>query len=237
MRISVISGDTYVYSASIARTPQIEEASEKKPVSDSESKDNLQFDKLLKEIQQKLEKQVNSVGTNSLSTSSVGTNSISVPANTSSATNIPRVSDSGTKEAININKTSPDYVSIAPESLKAIYKRASEIYGLDQKLLELIGYHESRFQQDATSKSGAMGIMQLMPGTAQDMGVADAYDPEQNIMGASRLLRLLSDEYNGDLDLVLSAYSAGMNAVEKYGGIPPYEETTNYVKWIRERYP
>lgn len=114
-------------------------------------------------------------------------------------------------------------------NLKDIFAEAAQKYGLRQDLLEAIGYHESRFQAGVTSSAGAMGIMQLMPGTASAMGVTDAYDPYENIMGAAKLLKQLSDLYNGDLKLTLAAYSAGTGNVAKYGGVPPFAETQNYV--------
>lgn len=119
-------------------------------------------------------------------------------------------------------------------NLKDIFAEAAEKYNIPQELLEAIGYHESRFQTGVTSSAGAMGIMQLMPGTAQAMGVQDAYDPYDNIMGAAKLLGYLSDLYDGDLKLTLAAYSAGTGNVAKYGGVPPFSETQNYIKDIFE---
>lgn len=119
-------------------------------------------------------------------------------------------------------------------NLKDIFAEAAEKYHIPQELLEAIGYHESRFQTGVTSSAGAMGIMQLMPGTAQAMGVQDAYDPYDNIMGAAKLLGYLSDLYDGDLKLTLAAYSAGTGNVAKYGGVPPFSETQNYIKDIFE---
>lgn len=119
-------------------------------------------------------------------------------------------------------------------NLKDIFAEAAEKYNIPQELLEAIGYHESRFQAGVTSSAGAMGIMQLMPGTAQAMGVQDAYDPYDNIMGAAKLLGYLSDLYDGDLKLTLAAYSAGTGNVAKYGGVPPFSETQNYIKDIFE---
>lgn len=119
-------------------------------------------------------------------------------------------------------------------SLKKIFKEASERYGISQDLLEAIGYHESRFQTNATSYAGAMGIMQLMPGTATAMGVTDAYDPYQNIMGAAKLLGYLNRLYKGDTKLVLAGYAAGTGSVAKYGGVPPFKETQQFIADIYE---
>lgn len=117
-------------------------------------------------------------------------------------------------------------------NLKEIFAEAAEKYKVPQELLEAIGYHESRFQAGVTSSAGAMGIMQLMPGTAQAMGVKDGYDPYDNIMGGAKLLGYLYDVYDGDLKLTLAAYSAGTGSVAKYNGVPPFEETENFIKDI-----
>lgn len=117
-------------------------------------------------------------------------------------------------------------------NLKEIFAEAAEKYNVPQELLEAIGYHESRFQAGVTSSAGAMGIMQLMPGTAQAMGVKDGYDPYDNIMGGAKLLGYLYDVYDGDLKLTLAAYSAGTGSVAKYNGVPPFEETENFIKDI-----
>lgn len=114
-------------------------------------------------------------------------------------------------------------------NLEDIFKAAADKYNVSLDLLKAIGYNESRFQADATSQAGAMGIMQLMPSTAEALGVTDAYDPYQNIMGAAKLLGQLSDMYDGNQSLILAAYNAGTGNVAKYGGIPPFKETQNYV--------
>ncbi len=118
------------------------------------------------------------------------------------------------------------------ESLEAIFQKAADTYGVSVNLLKAIAKAESGFQQYATSHSGAMGIMQLMPATAAGLGVTDAYDPEQNIMGGANLISQLLVKYNGDVSLALAAYNAGSGNVDKYGGIPPFTETQNYVSKI-----
>lgn len=114
-------------------------------------------------------------------------------------------------------------------NLDDIFREASEKYNISYDLLKAVAYTESRFQADATSSAGAMGIMQLMPATASSLGVTDAYDPYQNIMGGAKLLRTLSDMYDGNQTLMIAAYNAGSGNVAKYGGVPPFEETQNYV--------
>lgn len=123
-----------------------------------------------------------------------------------------------------------------PGSLEPIFKKAAETYGVDEGLLISIAKNESNFRSDAKSSAGAMGIMQLMPGTAQGLGVTDAYDPEQNIMGAAKLLSGKIEQYNGNISLALAAYSAGSGNVKKYDGIPPFTETQNYIPRVLSNY-
>lgn len=118
------------------------------------------------------------------------------------------------------------------KSLDAIFKEASMTYGISEDLLKAVAYNESRFQPDVTSSAGAMGIMQLMPGTASAMGVENAYDPYQNIMGGAKLLRNLSDMYDGNTSLMLAAYAAGTGTVAKYGGVPPLDSVNQYISRI-----
>ncbi len=131
-----------------------------------------------------------------------------------------------------VNQTGTDsFESYMEEklSLDDIFERASKKYNVPVNLLKAIGKAESDFNPNAVSKSGAQGVMQLMPGTAADLGVTDAFDPEQNIMGGSKYIADLLKRYDGDTKLALAAYNAGMGNVKKYGGIPPFKETQNYV--------
>lgn len=112
---------------------------------------------------------------------------------------------------------------------------AAKKYDLDPDLIQAIIRVESNFKKKAKSHKGAMGLMQLMPSTAKDMGVKDAYDPEQNIHGGSRYLRELMNSFK-DLRLALAAYNAGPGAVEKHKGIPPYRETKTYVSLVMQLY-
>jgi soluble lytic murein transglycosylase-like protein len=120
----------------------------------------------------------------------------------------------------------------APSDLESIFKKASDTYGVSEDLLKAVAKAESNFNTNSTSSAGAMGVMQLMPSTAAQLGVTDAYDAEQNIMGGAKLLSQLLNKYDGDTSLALAAYNAGSGNVDKYGGIPPFTETQNYVNKI-----
>ncbi|MCI1965269.1 MAG: lytic transglycosylase domain-containing protein [Oscillospiraceae bacterium] len=116
-------------------------------------------------------------------------------------------------------------------SLNDVFDRASQTYGVPENLLKAVAKAESGFQADAVSSCGAQGIMQLMPSTAKSLGVSNPFDPEQNIMGGAKYLGSLLSKY-GDAKLALAAYNAGSGNVKKYGGIPPFRETQNYVKKV-----
>ena len=113
--------------------------------------------------------------------------------------------------------------------LDAIFNAAGIKYNISPNLLKAVAKVESNFRHEAVSGAGAMGVMQLMPGTAKSLGVTDAFDPEQNIMGGAKYLREMLDRFDGNVEFALAAYNAGPGAVSKYGGIPPYKETQNYV--------
>lgn len=109
---------------------------------------------------------------------------------------------------------------------------SSNRYGVDPDLVRAVVKVESDFNEAARSHKGAQGLMQLMPDTARLHNVGNAYNPEENIEGGVRHLRLLLDLYRGDVPLTLAAYNAGAKAVEKYRGIPPYSETKEYVRRV-----
>jgi len=113
---------------------------------------------------------------------------------------------------------------------------AARRHEVDPLLVRAVIRHESGFAPSAVSKSGAMGLMQLMPDTARTLGVRDAFDPRQNIEGGTTLLRQLLDRYNGHVDLALAAYNAGPAAVDSHGGVPPYPETQAYVRNVMQTY-
>lgn len=151
------------------------------------------------------------------------------------STNPPvrEVTDSASFEVTLSNVSSGNSEELmCSEELEAIFVEASETYDISLSLLKAVAKAESDFNPDCTSSAGAMGIMQLMPGTAKELGVTDAYDPRQNIMGGAKYLSENLDIFDSDVSLAVAAYNAGRGAVAKYDGIPPYTETQNYVKKV-----
>ena len=116
--------------------------------------------------------------------------------------------------------------------LNSIFEEAASTFGVSVNLLKSIARAESNFNPNAVSHAGAVGIMQLMPATAASLGVSNSYDPRENIMGGAKLISQLLSKYNGNTSLALAAYNAGSGNVDKYGGIPPFTETQNYVKKV-----
>ena len=119
---------------------------------------------------------------------------------------------------------------------KNIILKASKKYNVSPKLIEAVIKAESGFNIKAVSDKGAEGLMQLMPQTQRRLDVADPFNPSQNIYGGTEYLKSLIAKYRGNLPLALAAYNAGSKAVKKYGGIPPYDETRNYVNEVMEYY-
>jgi hypothetical protein len=108
-------------------------------------------------------------------------------------------------------------------------------FDLSPELIKAVAAVESGFDPHARSAKGAQGLMQLMPETARHYGVRDAYDPLENLRAGSRHLRVLLDEWEGDVTLALAAYNAGSGAVRRHGGVPAYRETVDYVRKVQER--
>ncbi len=123
-------------------------------------------------------------------------------------------------------------VSRNPAEFDQIINSCSAEFGVDKSLVKAVIHAESGYNPNALSSKGAAGLMQLMPGTAHGLKVADSFNPCDNIRGGVRYLRFLLDTFKGNVTLALAAYNAGMAKVAKYGGVPPYEETRNYVSKV-----
>ena len=132
------------------------------------------------------------------------------------------------------------FYSLSDEQLKEYInlciQKASEKYDVDSNLIKAVIKQESDFNTRALSKAGARGLMQLMPETARMLNIDDVWDIEKNIDGGTRHIKSMIHMFDGDLRLALAAYNAGSGAVRRYGGIPPYEETQNYVSKVMEYY-
>lgn len=120
-------------------------------------------------------------------------------------------------------------VVTAPGEIDSILQEAAKETGVDVNILRAIAKQESDFNPNVRSSAGAVGVMQLMPDTAREMGVTNPLDPRQNIMGGARYYAKMLQMFGGDHRLALAAYNAGPGNVKKYGGIPPFKETQNYV--------
>ena len=127
-------------------------------------------------------------------------------------------------------------VAYTRKELKEVAADMANQYGMPVGLMHALITVESAWQPRATSNKGAMGLMQLMPATAERFDVQDAYDPYQNLHGGMRYFRFLLNRFQGRLDLALAAYNAGENAVDRYNGIPPYSETQAYVHKVLKLY-
>jgi soluble lytic murein transglycosylase-like protein len=152
------------------------------------------------------------------------------------------VRSDGTKYMYNSGRARPSrkeaarVTEIPQQRLETLIDRYSRHSELDPKLVRAVIQVESAFNPDALSQKGAMGLMQLMPGTASDLAVQDPYDPEQNLRAGTDYLRQMLDVFDERLELALAAYNAGPEAVERYGGIPPYPETRGYVEKVMRLY-
>lgn len=144
-------------------------------------------------------------------------------------------SNSTVDKADGTNKvpSKPGKIYTATE-LNEIFHEAAEKYNVSPKLLKAMGKVESGFNPRAVSPAGAKGIMQLMPANIKAAGVTDPFDARQNIMAGAKEISGYLKKYKGNLDLALAAYNAGIGNVSKYGGVPPFSETQNYIKKVRK---
>jgi len=133
------------------------------------------------------------------------------------------------------NKASGDNNKVS-QKFDKIIEEASQKYNIPKELIKAVIKAESNFNPFAISPKNAIGLMQLLPSTAKEMGVEDIFDPYQNIMGGTKYLRMLLDKYNNNLFLALASYNAGPNRVDSSGGIPKIEETENYIERVIRYY-
>jgi soluble lytic murein transglycosylase-like protein len=141
------------------------------------------------------------------------------------------------KPPAQFNRPTTDGAATKRQRIDAAIRHASSKFDVDEALIRAVIHVESRFNPDAVSPKGATGLMQLMPTTAHRFGVLNAKDPVQNILGGTQYLRVLLNQFDGDLKLALAAYNAGEGAVLKYRRrIPPYEETRDYVRLVLGSY-
>jgi len=130
----------------------------------------------------------------------------------------------------------PQWAGVAAAPFAATVQRAASYYQLPAELIWAVMKVESDFRHKAVSRAGARGLMQLMPSTARAIGVRNALDPEQNILGGAYYLRHLANRYRGDVIFTLAAYNAGPGSVRRHGGIPPFPETQNYIRKVLSYY-
>jgi soluble lytic murein transglycosylase-like protein len=163
-----------------------------------------------------------------------------IPKPSSAKVPLLRTSADGVTQRANHSYSTPSEMSAAElanrEKIEDMIREVSARYRVDPALVRAVIETESHWNSSAVSRKGAQGLMQLVPGTAQELGVRNAFDPKQNLDGGVRYLRTLLERYNGDLDRALAAYNAGPHAVDRAGGVPQYRETRDYVQKVTDSY-
>ena len=167
----------------------------------------------------------------------------SEPATVARPSKIPLLRTAATGVALRTSQTSfagSSEVSAAEqanrEKIEQMIREVSARYRVDPALVRAVMQTESNWNSSAVSRKGALGLMQLVPRTAQQLGVNNAFDAKQNLDGGVHYLHMLLERYNGDLDRALAAYNAGPGAVDRAGGIPRYRETRDYVQKVTDSY-
>ncbi|MDP2363007.1 MAG: transglycosylase SLT domain-containing protein [Ignavibacteria bacterium] len=133
-----------------------------------------------------------------------------------------------------VNGTFIDRVNSRLSNFDAIIKEASSKYNVHENLIKAVITAESAAKPNVVSSAGAKGLMQLMDGTAKDLGVRNSFDPRDNIFGGTKYLKQMLNKFDNNLDFALAAYNAGPSSIDKYNGIPPYAETKNYVSKVKK---
>ncbi|MFT8322353.1 MAG: lytic transglycosylase domain-containing protein [Bacillus sp. (in: firmicutes)] len=159
--------------------------------------------------------------TNTLKNTTLGSSALAPGNNINSLAQLP-------KSLTKLNTSTTNF--------QAIIQEAAEKYHVPEKLISSVIKVESNYNPNATSYAGASGLMQLMPQTAKSLGVTNVYSPEENIMGGTKYLKQLLTKYDDNIELALAAYNAGPGNVDKYGGLPPFKETQNYVAKVKNQF-